>query len=57
MAEACGGLGFGARGLDVLKRALLNREIGGNAATLRDLVEKDLAAATLAGATTTELTL
>ncbi|HKT76543.1 MAG TPA: acyl-CoA dehydrogenase family protein [Sphingobium sp.] len=40
-----------------LKRALLNREIGGNAATLRDLAEKDLAAATLAGATTAELTL
>lgn len=40
-----------------LKRALLNREIGGSAAELRDLAESDLAKATLAGTTTAELTL
>ena len=40
-----------------LKRALLNREIAGSAGKLRDLAEKDLAKATLAGETTAELTL
>ena len=40
-----------------LKSALLNREIAGSAGKLRDLAEKDLAKATLAGETTAELTL
>lgn len=40
-----------------LKRALLNREVGGSAGRLRDLAEQDLAAATRAGETTAELTL
>ena len=40
-----------------LKRALLNRDIAGNAGTLRDLAADYLAAATRAGETTAELTL